>query len=292
MKKQNIIKGKPLNFNVGLQRWYIRMLDELVESLTKEVYREIKPMYKENKEQITFTEDESISSQSRIRLNALRKKYEKIFGEKGSQLARKMVSKTNRYANSTFWTMLNDMIKQDSDGKASFVMKGSAISPEKEEVIKALIFENVSLIKSLQSEYFTQITGAVSRSIQAGLGVTHIEKELAKYKGMTKRRARNIALDQTRKAYNSINLRNMQEANVQKAEWLHSGGSKEPRSYHMTKWDGVSGLSDGVPNGLNGFIFRLDDPPVINKKTGRRGYPGDEPFCHCRMRAVIEFDTN
>ena len=57
MKQRNIIKGKPLNFNVGLQKWYVKQLLKLVDDLTKEVFEEIKPLYKEYKEQITFTQD-------------------------------------------------------------------------------------------------------------------------------------------------------------------------------------------------------------------------------------------
>lgn len=284
--KNNIIKSKPLNFNVGLQKWYVKELVKLVDDLTQEVYEQIKPLYKEYKYQITF--DASISSQARIALNSLREIFEKKFKDRGKTFARRMVRKTNRYANNTFWAMMKNLLKDDKP--EGFVLKGSVVTSEKEEVIKALVYENVSLITNLQTHYFEQITGAVMRSIENGLGVGHIEDELAKYKGMTKRRARNIALDQTRKAYNSINLRNMQDAGVQKAEWVHSGGSQKPRTYHQTRWDGVSGLQDGEPNGLNGFIFRLDRPPVIDKKTGERGFPGQLPYCHCRMAAVVEFD--
>lgn len=289
---KNILKGKPLNFNVGLQKWYVKELTKLVDDLTEEVYKEIKPLYKEYKDQITFTQDASISSQMRINLNKLRDVFEKKFKDRGKTFAEKMVRKTNRYANNTFYTMMKELLKKDKP--EGFVLKGSVVSAEKEEIIKALVYENVSLITNMQTRYFEQITGAVMRSITSGLGVTHIEDELMKYKGMTKRRARNIALDQTRKAYNSINLRNMQDAGVQKAEWVHSGGSQKPRDYHKTRWDGVSGLQDGRPNGLNGFIFRLDRPPVIQKAKGKqeelRGYPGDLPYCHCRMAAVVEFD--
>lgn len=286
MKQRNILKGKPLNFNVGLQKWYVKELIKLVDDLTQEVYEQIKPLYKEYKYQVTF--DASISSQARIALNSLREIFEKKFKDRGKKFAERMVRKTNRYANNIFWTMMKNLLKDDKP--EGFVLKGSIVTPEKEEVIKALVYENVSLITNLQTHYFEQITGAVMRSIENGLGVGHIEDELSKYRGMTKRRARNIALDQTRKAYNSINLRNMQDAGVQKAEWVHSGGSQKPRTYHQTRWDGVSGTKDGKPNGLNGFIFSLSNPPVIDKKTGERGFPGQLPYCHCRMAAVVEFD--
>lgn len=176
MKNNNIIKGKPLNFNVGIQKWYVKELVKLVDDLTREVYEEIKPLYKEYKEQITFTEDASISSQTRIKINSLRDLFEKKFKDRGKVFAERMVRKTNRYANKTFWQTMNDMFKtQDEIKKAGgFLMKGSAVSPEKEEVIKALIYENTSLITNIQTHYFEQITGAVMRSITSGLGVGHI----------------------------------------------------------------------------------------------------------------------
>ena len=294
MKQKNIIEGKPLNFNVGLQRWYVRELLKLVDDLTNDVLKELKPIYKENQEQIKFTTDASISSQMRIKINSLRDLFEKKFKDRGRKFAERMVRKTNRFANSTFWQMMNTMFKKEEAG--GFLMSGSVVSPEKEEVIKALIYENVSLITNIQTHYFEQITGAVMRSIENGKGVSHIEEELLKYKGMTKRRARNVALDQTRKAYNSINLRNMQDAGIKKAKWQHSGGSQKPRTYHQTRWDGVSGIKDGHPNGLDGFIFSLDRPPVIQEKKGKqdevRGFPGELPNCHCRMAAVVEFDLS
>lgn len=292
MNNRNIIKGKPLNFNVGLQRWYVRELTKLVDDLTKEVLKELKPLYKEYQDQIKYTTDASISSQARIKINSLRDLFERKFKDRGRKFAERMVRKTNRFANTTFWAMMNEMFKKQEDVKKAggFLLKGSAITPEKEEVMKALVYENVSLITNIQTHYFEQITGAVMRSIESGLGVSHIEDELLKYKGMTKRRAKNVAIDQTRKAYNSINYRNMQDAGIKKCEWVHSGGSQKPRDYHKTRWDGVSGLKDGKPNGLNGFIFRLDQLPVIDLKTGQRGKPGDLPYCHCRMAAVVEFD--
>lgn len=288
-----MIKGKPLNFNVGLQKWYVKELLKLVDDLTSEVYEVIKPLYKDLKYQVEFTQDESISSQTRIALNSLKDIFEKKFKDRGKKVAGRMIRKTNRYANTTFLNMMNNMFKGEEEVKKAggFLMKGSIITPEKEEVIKALTYENVSLITNIQTRYFEQITGAVMRSISSGLGVTHIEEELSKYKGMTKRRARNVALDQTRKAYNSINLRNMQDAGIKKAEWVHSGGGQKPRDYHKTRWDGVSGINDGHPNGLNGFIFSLDRPPVIQEAKGKqkeeRGFPGQAVNCLTPQMKIV-----
>ena len=65
-----------------------------------------------------------------------------------------------------------------------------------------------------------------------------------------------------------------------KVMWKH-GNSKEYRVYHKTKWDGHKGKRNGKPNGLNGYVFDISKPPVIDTKTGERGYPGQCIGCRC-----------
>lgn len=277
-KKRNTITGEPLNFNIGIQKWYVKQLLKLVDELTKDVLNEIKPLYSEYKEQITF--DASISSQANMTINSLRKLFQKKFKEKGKKYAESMVSKTNRYATLMFKQIMNSLFNEEKVKEAGgFVMQGSIVSPEKEEVIKALVYENVSLIRSIESRYFEQITGAVMRHIENGEGVTSLTEEIMKYNKQNKNRARLIALDQTRKAYNSINLRNMQETGVKKFEWVHTGGAKDPRKYHKYELDGkIFDVETGAPNedGIK--------PKFI--------YPGQLPYCRCRMAPVIEFDLS
>ena len=282
---KNKITSNRLNYNAGIMSWYTKELQSLVSSMIKECKSELAEIYKKGYPDIAF--DESISSQARIALNQLYKKYGDKFTDKGKKLAESLIKKTNRYSN---W-QINQRLKEMLGSNAKdFVLKGSAITPEKSEIMKAILFENVSLIRSLPNEYFKQITGAVARSIENGEGVKWLSKELRSYGAKSDRRAELIAQDQTRKAYSSINLRNFQENGIRRAKWNHSGGSREPRDYHKTKWDGVSGLKNGEPNGLDGFIFDIDNPPVIDKKTGKRGYPGQLPYCRCTMSIVIDFE--
>lgn len=74
-------------------------------------------------------------------------------------------------------------------------------------------------------------------------------------------------------------------------KWVYTYAAKEPREYHKRQWDGVSGLQDGHPNGLNGFIFNIDNPPVIVEAEGKtpeqRGLPGETYNCHCTFIPVI-----
>lgn len=76
---------------------------------------------------------------------------------------------------------------------------------------------------------------------------------------------------------------------VEMFEWVH-GDCRHPRELHSTKWNGHAGKINGRTNGLDGYVFPLDKPPVIGyEKDGReiRGYPGDLPNCSCMMVPVF-----
>ena len=95
------------------------------------------------------------------------------------------------------------------------------------------------------------------------------------YAGNVKK-ARSVAYDQTRKAYNNISAARSQKLGMEEFIWIHSGGGKEPRKDHVA---------------MNGKTFRFDDPPVIGVMYGQevRGLPGNVPSCRCAMRPLVNF---
>jgi SPP1 gp7 family putative phage head morphogenesis protein len=140
--------------------------------------------------------------------------------------------------------------------------------------LTATVAENVSLIKSIPAQYMKDVAGSVFRAIQTGDGLADIVPKLAEVEGVTMRRARNIALDQTRKTYNAINRERMKAVGVKKFEWIHSGGGQHPRELHMQ---------------MDGKVYAFDDLPVIDERTGERGIPGQAVNCRCTMRPIVDF---
>lgn len=102
-----------------------------------------------------------------------------------------------------------------------------------------------------------------------------LQPAIEKLGGISKKRAALIARDQTSKATTAINKTRMAGLGVKKFKWLHSYGGKEPRPLHKDV--------------LNGNIYSMEDPPVIDERTGERGLPGQLINCRCRMVPVIEF---
>lgn len=288
--KKQILKSDTFNYSSALERQYRIELKGLVDKMLKDVAEKIVNAYRKNKDGFTFATDGAFSNID-DELKDLEKKYREIFARQGELAAKRMVLRQLKYNRSSFTKIMKKLVPNDEEIPT---LAGSIIPRDMEQVIKASIMENVSLIKSIESKYFEQITGCVARSMQAGGSIKQLRQEILHYNGMTRRRADIIANDQTRKAYMSINLRNLSKAGIQKVEWVHSGGGYTVREYHYRKWDGVSGKDDGRPNGLNGYIFDIDKPPVIQFQQGKqpevRGYPAQLPNCKCVLRAVVELD--
>ena len=86
--------------------------------------------------------------------------------------------------------------------------------------------------------------------------------------------ASKLALDLTRKLYSNYSKQKMLRLGLKKFKWLHTGGGNNAFHEHIA-------MSDQ--------IYRFDDPPIINSKTGQRGFPSDLPGCRCKIITVIEF---
>ena len=118
-----------------------------------------------------------------------------------------------------------------------------------------------SLIKSIGPNYTVQIKEAVNRSIvDSSSSFEQLQNSIQsaltdKYKNH-KNKAFNVAKDQIKKSYTGITASRMQNVGVGEYEWAHAGGSVKPRCFHRDV--------------LNGQIFSLDNPPIIEEKTGIR----------------------
>lgn len=265
-KKPDYLRGAQLNHSASLRVWYEKKLRSLVKRMTDETVEKVLRLFRSSTSTEYFVAmDDSIASQAKILTNKLLSKFQKIFNDRASDLASSMVNK----ANSNSKKNLKTSVKKLAD---TLSVDMNFIPVNVKEVSKASIAENVSLIKSIPKQYFNQITGTVMRSITTGSGVDGLYKKLKKYGGMTDRRATNIALDQTRKAYNSINKERMLESDFEDFEWKHSGGGLHPRQEHIDR---------------DGKVYSLKNLP--RDADGEEDYPSKKPNCGCTMIPVYKF---
>ncbi len=264
-----VLRGKKLNYNASIQTWYNRELQKLINEMTEEVKSEVSKLFRKMFVK-PFTTDESIGSQARILMNKLEEKFESLFSLESKTLAKFMTERTLKASESN----IKSSLKTLSGGLS---IKTSIVPPELTDVITATIAENVSLIKSIPSQYFKDVTGAVMRSITSGQGMYDLLPEIKKYEQLTARRAELLALDQTRKAYTSVNAIKLDKLGVKKFEWIHSGGGRDPRESHLR---------------IDGKIFSFanveKEQAALGVPKDDRGLPGYPVNCRCTLSPVLE----
>lgn len=261
-------KGLPLNYPAAVEARYSDALEKAVRVMLTETAREVERVWRAHAPTVTSGLDASLASQSRILGNAMAKRFQAFFDRLGPGLAKRMAEQSERASKAS----LHGSLQELSGGLS---LKTSVIDGRVKEITTAAVAENVALIKSIPQQYFQRIQGAVMRSITKGDGIATVLEEIAKAGQVTEKRAKLIATDQTRKVTTALNSARMDALKIEEFEWLHSGGGKEPRPLHADK--------------LNGQIFSIKDPPVIDERTGERGLPGQLIHCRCRMRPIIRF---
>lgn len=265
---------------------YRNKLFELIKAMCRD-YKSVIGIYREKKDQVAMDADGTwLSTAMTEKLESLGSKWSKRFEEFAKQYSPRFVKSILRMSNTQIKSVLKDWF---ADKRLELI--GDIVPVELQQVVKANAAYNVSLISSIAPQYHERVLGSVMRSITNGGSLKQLTTEIYRYGNMELRRAKIIALDQTRKAYTSITMHNCKRLGIQKMKWLHSHARKEPRPLHITKFNGDYSNYPHV-NGLDGLIFDLDNPPVIQEKKGKQkeitGYPSQLPFCGCIMVAVID----
>lgn len=262
-----VVKGLPLHAPVSLEERYAKELQALVRGMTKIAAKELEAVFRGEAAEEFFAQDASVTSHAKKKLNALRIRFEKIFSDKADEIVKRMLSGVSRESKAR----LGNSLKQITGGLNVTLPE---MPGQLKEIFAASVVENVALIKSIPEKYLNEVTGAVMRSItSAEGGMQYLVPQLQKYEGITLRRARNIAMDQTRKAYQSVNLERSKSAGITKGIWIHTGGTKEPRKKHKEFSGKEFELAKGAPVGDNGEYV----------------HPGEQPFCRCTFVPILDF---
>lgn len=274
-----IQQNKPVYAPFAMQMQYRKELYALIEGMDKD-FRTILKIYRDKQKQIAMDET-GISTDIQDKINKLGYKWQKKFNSYAEQMAKKRVEKTLKQADTQLITVL----------AAYFTAQGlidifKTKSQELNQVMKVNVAENISLIESIPEQYVKRVQTMVTNSMNSAGGWVDLRGQIIKTKDITLRRAKMIARDQTNKVFNALTLRRFEQLGITKVRWKHSHADKEPRHYHIRQWDGESGLIDQHPNGLDGFEFDISNPPVIDEKTGQKGFPGTLINCYHKNTEV------
>ena len=208
--KAGFVVAPPLRHNIKFEDAYAATLTDLTTQMTDDVASEVRALYKTRTAKIYFAQDAGILGMADAMFLKLDAKWQRTFDRLANPWAEQMVNQANENSARAVKRSLTQIA-------GSLSISTKLITPKLRAIIDASVMENVLLIKSIPRQYLPQVQNAVVRSItQPNTGgikelTSSINEMLDNRARIIRNKAKNIALDQTRKAYNNINVRRMQD---------------------------------------------------------------------------------
>ena len=116
------------------------------------------------------------------------------------------------------------------------------------------VSENVDLITSIPKDTLDKMKDIVLEGFNRGRRTTDIAKDIQLAYGVSRKKARFIARDQTAKLNGQIQRAQQMDAGITEYIWSDCGDERVRRSHRR----------------LNGQKFSWNDPPVVDEKTKRK----------------------
>lgn len=248
-----------IHANSGLESRYRAKLDRHITAMVRDVQRQIAAVWRSNPPEMA--QDASTAMEAIEAVGRLSREWGKRFDAMADTWGRQFPREAAAHADRAFMAQLR---------KAGMTVRFS-LTPAASEVMQASVLENVSLIKSIPEQFFTQVRSIVTEGVSAGRDMHVIAEGLEHQLGVTRRRAATIARDQSNKASAAILRVRQQEVGITEARWVHSGGGRHPRPTHVA----MGGNSYEVARGM------------WDSAVQKFIWPGTEINCRCVSRAIL-----
>ena len=241
---------------MGFEREYAAKLKRLIDEMNRSVIYWVSAAYKANPPEMA--QDASPAKTLETVMKGLGKRWNARFAKAAKDLAEYFAKGVSERTNAQLRAILKE---------AGFSVKFT-MTRAVNDIVQASIAENVQLIKSIPQQYLTQVQGAVMRSVATGRDLQSLVKHIEDHYDVTRRRAEFIALDQNNKSTANIMRARQVEMGLE-AEWMHSGGGKEPRPSHVA------------------FSGNRYDPAKGAMIDGELIFPGQLPRCRCVAKTIL-----
>lgn len=244
----------PLRSPKAVEVKYRRKLLSLVNALKKDTLSLIGPILKQFQSEYV---NDAYAQTLEEAFDRLRKAYENI--DKDAKLiASSFVEDTNSVNRKQFYAAMENAV--------GVSLERSIQNEGLSDILVATTRENVSLIKSIPAEYLKSVESIVFTGTTQGSKYGSLIQQIQKAGGVSARRAKLIARDQSSKINSAITQQRAQSLGVEEYIW-RTAGDERVRDTHKRN---------------NGKVFRWDKPP---KETG---HPGTDIQCRCVAQPIIK----
>ena len=136
--------------------------------------------------------------------------------------------------------------------------------PAEDSQINSWVSENIRLIKTIDSRWFSDVEKVFQDAYQSGESASEIAKKLSERYGISENRARFIASDQSHKLYSKIVESTHKALGIESYVWDTERDSRVRPAHRIRQ----------------GKTIKYSEPP-------EDGHAGEAPGCRCKRRALI-----
>lgn len=151
------------------------------------------------------------------------------------------------------------------------IVRGQYVAPSVAAKIPEQVEANAALITKLCERSAQKVQNAIAEGISKGYNLSRLTEKINSLENMDEARAARVALDQSCKLNQFIQVENSKALGVKEGIWVHVPGQYESRASHMK---------------MNGKKFDLEkgmyDPEVEDYIQ-----PGELPYCRCCFKAIL-----
>ena len=250
---------KAIRPNAGVEAAYRGALQALVREIAQSMLIEVREAYKREAPAIGFASDSS--DILRDTLNRWAQIWEERIEPIATGIAHAFAHRSSTHLDAAFRKVLRD---------AGFTVRFQA-TQGMAEAFRAVLAENVNLIKSIPSKFLTEVQTAVWQAVMKGSTLGTLSQTIQARYGVTYRRAALIARDQSAKAKAVMEQARRSELGITEAIWMHSHAGKEPRPTHVR---------------MNGKRYKIK-VGMWDSAEGEFVWPGTLINCRCTSRAIL-----
>lgn len=165
--------------------------------------------------------------------------------------------------------------KSERDMKKSVGIDVFSNNEKMRNYLQASALQNAQLITSIPEKYLTEVSTMVIGNMRAGMRPSYIVQGLQEQFGVTERRAKFIARDQTGKIQGDLAEKQQTSAGFEYFRWIDSDDSRV-RHWHSEIANKVTAYGKG--------IYRWDNLPL--SEDGQPIKPGQDYNCRCTAEPV------
>ena len=239
-----------------IEKKYIISYDDLPDRLTKEIINNVQRAARQ------LSEIQDFLDYVEMNLDAIVE--EMIFDSEVGQILTDSEGQLNKNLN----TIELDISETEKDKILSAIDKNFKIS--KKEIEKNYTANLQKYTKKWLIEKLPEMRLKIQKAVLDGYRQDEVQTMLEKEYGIMERKAKFLAQNET-----SIMM-----AQLKKATYTEMG-------FDEFVWNTILDTKERPEHRkLNGKIFRFDNPPIIDERTGQRGLPGETYNCRCGLTVI------